>query len=102
MPDTVSKSLLPRLLEKIDAGINAFVVLDGASIPNLPQELYHHEPDYLCLYRGALDPDLAETAPYLVQLEPNSEFTNWVLNEGWGNHWGIICVGRCTIRDLRQ
>jgi hypothetical protein len=79
-----------------------YAVLDGASVPNLPQELYQHEPDFLCLYRGALDPDLAETAPYLVRLEPGTPFTEWVLNEGWGNHWGIFLTASCEMRDLRS
>src|ERR1700742_79343 len=99
MPQTVSQSLLPRLTESPDESL--FVVLDGASVPNLPQELYRHEPDYLCLYRGALEPDLAETAPYLVRLEPGTDFTDWLLNDGWSNHWGIYCSVRCSIRDLR-
>jgi hypothetical protein len=99
MARTVSQTLIPRLIDSPEAAL--FAVLDGASVPNLPQELYQHEPDYLCLYRGALEPDLAETAPYLVRLEPGTPFTEWVLNEGWGNHWGILCSARCQMRDLR-
>jgi hypothetical protein len=82
--------------------LKLFAVLDGASVPNLPQELYQHEPDYLCLYRGALDPDLAETAPYLVRLEPGSPFAEWIFNEGWGKHWGIFFTATCDMRDLRS
>ena len=100
MARTVAQALLPRVADSPETGV--FAVLDGASIPNLPQELYAHEPDYLCLYRGALDPDLAETAPYLVRLEPGSRFTDWVFDQGWGNHWGIFCTGNCTMRDLRS
>src|SRR5205085_11474731 len=65
-----------------------FAVLDGASAPGLVKSLYEHEPEYCCLYRGELAPDMATVAPYLVRLEPENEFTELVLGEGWGAHWG--------------
>lgn len=49
-------------------------------------------PLYRCLYRGELENGLDEVAPYLVELEEGTEFTNWVLSEGWGNHWGIFMI----------
>lgn len=83
---------------------NVYTVLDGASVPDLPQALWEHEPEHVCLYRGDLAPDLAETAPYLVKLERRSPFTDWVLTEGWGNHWGIFAVtpAEVDLRTLRQ
>jgi hypothetical protein len=82
--------------------MNVFAVLDGAAIPNLLSSLYQHEPEYLCLYRGELKPDLAEVAPYLVRLEPGSEFATWVMAKGWGNHWGIFLTTQADIRALRR
>ena len=79
-----------------------FAVLDGASIPGLLKNLYAHEPDYCCLYRGELQPDIATVAPYLVCLAPGAEFTNWVLSEGWGGHWGIFVVSTANLRALRN
>lgn len=93
------RDLLLRDLLRDDA--NLFVVLDGASVPNLPMQLYSLEPEFLCLYRGQLDPDLAEVAPYLVRLERDSDFTDWVLREGWGNHWGIFLGTSADLRTLR-
>src|SRR5512134_145866 len=55
-----------------------FAVLDGAAIPDLREQLHALEPRHECLYMGDLEPDMAEVAPYLVQLEPNSDFANWV------------------------
>ncbi len=81
---------------------NVYAVLDGASIPDLLARLDHCEPEYVCLYRGELAPDMAEVAPYLVRLEPQSEFTDWVLGQGWGQHWGIFAISHAGIREMRQ
>src|SRR6266705_2944410 len=74
-----------------------FAVLDGASAPNLVKNLYEHEPEYCCLYRGELEPDMATVAPYLVRLEAESKFTELVFTEGWGTHWGSFLVSSVTL-----
>lgn len=83
---------------------NLFAVLDGASVPELPQILWEHEPKHVCLYRGELEPDMAEVAPYLVKLEYDHPFTKMVCEQGWGKHWGIFVLTPAEIhlRDLRQ
>jgi len=79
-----------------------FTVLDGASVQGLRQRLASDAPQHECLYRGDLEPDMAEVAPYLVQLELNSPFTEWVLEQGWGKHWGIFGQSAADLRELRQ
>jgi len=89
-----------RLFEEDD--VNAFCVLDGASIPELLNWLSTSELDYECLYRGELEPDIAEVAPYLIRLGKDSKFTSWVLEKGWGNHWGIFALSHEDLRALRR
>ena len=79
-----------------------FAVLDGASAPDLVKNLYAHEPEYCCLYRGELKPDMATVAPYLVRLEPGHKFTEWVLGDCWGAHWGIFVSSTANLRTLRD
>jgi len=89
-----------------DEDANVFAVLDGASVPGLLDKLYGLAPNFCCLFKGDLTPDMAEVAPYLVQLEPGSEFTSWVIGQGWGNHWGIFAATdlnlRATARHFRK
>jgi hypothetical protein len=66
------------------------------------KSLYEHEPEYCCLYRGELDPDIATVAPYLVRLESGDKFAELVLKEGWGEHWGIFMLSTATLRALRD
>jgi hypothetical protein len=82
--------------------IPVYAILDGASAPGLVKSLYEHEPEYCCLYRGELEPDMATVAPYLVRLEAESKFSELVLSEGWGAHWGIFVVSPATLRTLRD
>jgi hypothetical protein len=85
-----------------DPGEGVFAVLDGASVPGLLEKLHALKPEYECLYRGELAPDMAEVAPYLVRLERRSEMTSWILEQGWGKHWGIFAVSQADLRAMRQ
>lgn len=79
-----------------------YAVLDGASVPDLPMKLYEMKPPRYCLFPGDLEPDMSEVAPYLVRLYPKTPFTEWVLREGWGKHWGIFAQSRKSLKDMRQ
>jgi hypothetical protein len=86
-----------------DEDAHAFAILDGASVPDLLTSLHdEHQPEFCCLYRGELKPDIAEVAPYLVRLEPDAKFTHWLIEQGWGNHWGIFAVAPVDLRAMRQ
>jgi len=82
--------------------LNVFTVLDGASIPDLLRQLHEQRPEHVCLYRGELEPDMAEVAPYLVRLEPDSDFTDWLFEKGWGEHWGIFALSRESLSAMRR
>jgi hypothetical protein len=85
------------------AGAGVYAVLDGASTPGLLDKLYGKQrPEFECLYSGEIKPDLAETAPYLVRLEEKSEFTAWVLGQGWGKHWGIFVLAPVDFKTMRS
>lgn len=99
MSDRVS-----NLREKVyrEDGGPIVAVLDGASVPGLLQKLVDLEPEYLCLYRGELKPDLAEVAPYVVRLERESPLAEWIFDRGWGNHWGIFAETGADFVSLRK
>jgi len=99
---TVTQALLKHLFFQLQT--NVYTVLDGASVEQLPQLLWEHEPENICLYRGELEPDMAAVAPYLVELKYDHPFTRLVCEKGWGNHWGIFAItpAEVGIRALRQ
>jgi hypothetical protein len=83
-------------------GASAFAVIDGASVQGLLDKLYGLQPEFACLYRGELAPDMAEVAPYLVRLERASEFADWLVSEGWGKHWGVFALAHASLREMRR
>ncbi len=86
-----------------DTRLNAYAILDGASNPALIDHLYDGErPEFSCLFRGELEPDMAECAPYLVRLEQDTPFADWVLSNCLGNHWGIFALSRINQHEMLQ
>ncbi|MBI5384816.1 MAG: DUF4123 domain-containing protein [Verrucomicrobia bacterium] len=79
-----------------------YAILDGASVPELLERLAIAKEEHVCLYRGELGPDLARMAPYLVKLRQESPFTDWILSEGWGNHWGIFTTAPVGLEAMRR
>ena len=97
----MTKEELENIL--ISERIRTFVILDGASVPGLPVRLYEMRPPNYCLFRGELNPDMAEVAPYIVQLVPGTPFTEWVLaGENFGKHWGIFAQSLHSIKEMRR
>ena len=98
--DKISATELTQLWENPDR--HAFAVLDGASIPTLLDKLYGEDgPNFECLYRGDLEPDMAECAPYIAEVERDTDFADWLIGTGWGNHWGIFAVSEAEMKDVR-
>jgi uncharacterized protein DUF4123 len=93
-------ALAELLFAKEDAAV--YAVLDGASIPKLLGTLHEQKPEFCCLYPGELKPDMAAVAPYLVRLESGKAFTEQILKEGWGAHWGVLIVSGGDLRALRD
>lgn len=84
------------------SGVSSFMVLDGASAPGLIDHLYDDRPEFVCLLTGALPPDLAETAPYLVRLDNPSRFLDWVLGSALGRHWGVVLWSELDLAALAR
>jgi hypothetical protein len=97
--ENITQPIMQHLFVNADA--NIYAVLDAASIPNLLEQLYEQEPEYECLFIGELEPGMAEVAPYLVRLERNTEFTEWVIGKGWGEHWGVYVAAEADMKTMR-
>jgi hypothetical protein len=100
----ISKETLQLIVRHLFAEEDAqvYAILDAASIPNLLGRLQEQEPEYECLFMGDLEPGMAEVAPYLIRLERNAEFTEWLIGQGWGEHWGIFAVGEVGMKAARR
>ena len=88
--------LTPEQLKKVKSELfknsdtDTYAVIDGAACPELRFKIYDYQPEYACLWSGKLEPDLEEVAPYMVKLEKNSVFTEWLLSNGHDKHWNVL------------
>lgn len=79
-----------------------YAILDGVLVPDLPNRLYEGQVPNHCLFPGELPPDLVYAAPYLVYMSPDSKFSDWVLEESIGKHWGIFVHSRRSMIEMRR
>lgn len=82
--------------------LNTYAVIDGAACPELRFKIYDWEPQSVCLWSGALEPDMQEVAPYMVLLDRDSTFTEWLITQGWDNHWNIFVTSELDFKAFRK
>jgi hypothetical protein len=88
-----------------DSRAHVYAIVDGGLVPGLPAKVAAAECNgWDCLLRGALAPEVAATAPYLVDLAEKSPFTDWLLGEATAMHpgWGIAMVAHAALLATRE
>ncbi len=80
----------------------AYALLDGARNESIYPLLKGSGENYQCLYEGELIPELAEAAPYLVKLERGSALAQKLIEQGWGDSWGIFFQSRASFKEIRR
>jgi len=99
----IAHSVGDYLFDGLQEGEFLYAVLDGASIPDLLDNLYSETPpEFECLLRGELEPDMLEVAPYVVLLNRESEFAGWLFGNGWGKHWGLFLIAPSDLSTMRS
>ena len=77
-------------------------VLDGARDQRIYPALASCYLDKCCLYGADLPSELQLSAPYLMELDRDDRFTRYIINQGWGNSWGIFFRSDAGIERLRR
>lgn len=84
---------------------HVYAVIDASQVPGLTALLVKADTKgWDCLHRGALPPDEADKAPYLVELKPDAPFTDWLLTEASATmaNWGLLVVSAIGLRPMRE
>ncbi len=79
-------------------GAACLALLDAAQVPHLPEVIEASGLEHRCLFRGKAAEDLRDVAPWLVRLEPDSDFTRNLFTRG-DAPW--MLWGRATMLLLR-
>lgn len=83
-------------------GTSLFGLFDGARDPSIYQTLIFSDLEYACLFGGTLSPALKAAAPYLVRIVPGSRPAERLIEEGWGQSWGLFLAARVGMWELRR
>lgn len=79
-----------------------FVVLDAARAPNVPSRLAAFGVEHASLFAGEMGELLKGVAPYLARCPQDSPLMKWILEEGWGDSWGIFVSVNLSLEELRR
>jgi len=82
--------------------LKTYAILDAARDKVVYPKIVGSGIKGMCLYHGAKSIELATVAPYLVQLETDAAFTDWLLGQGWGKSWGIFLKTSETLEKLQR
>jgi hypothetical protein len=91
------------LWDRPDGRVHA--VVDGSVIPGLLERLQGAQSmGWDCLQRGALKPEAAAHAAYIVELQPEAAFTSWLLGEACTafEGWGVLMTSTRPLLAMRE
>jgi hypothetical protein len=95
--------------EDLPGYTKVFTIVDGAQDKRIYGAVDASRQDRFCLpsvdrrWGGQDLPwQLLMTSPYLVDLDPEEEFTSYMLRNGWDRHWGIFCRSDTGIQNVRR
>jgi hypothetical protein len=83
-------------------GEQVYAVLDSARDPVVHAKLIATDAHSACLYEGRVPREIAEIAPYLVQLRRDHRFTAQLLESGWGKSWGVFASAPVDFEAMRR
>jgi len=91
MPGAALEQVLDALWPPGMPGHTAvFAIVDGAQSDRIHAAVRGTYLPKDCLYSGDLPWQLQMTAPYLVRLEREDRFTEFLIRSGWGNNWATF------------
>lgn len=82
--------------------VTLFAVLDAAREPRVPALLAASGEPHQSLYEGAKGDELADVAPYLVQLSKESPLLETLARDGWGRSWGVFIESDQPFKEVRR
>lgn len=88
--------------EGLSTRVNVWAVLDGARDKRIFSAVDRSYQDKTCLYSGALPWQLQMAAPYLVQLDKEDRMSRYILENGWGDSWGVYLRSETSMKNLRH
>ncbi len=82
--------------------LRAYALLDASRSADIPVCLQGFANRARCLFDGAAGDEMAEVAPWLVELTRYSDVWDWLVEDGYGHNWGIVLHSRLELGRLKS
>lgn len=79
-----------------------YVILDAARDTKILALLLQSNEQYQSLYEGQQGAKLAQVAPYLVRLPKESQLLEKLVEQGWGQSWGVYLTSSAEFSEVRR
>ncbi|MCW3105925.1 MAG: hypothetical protein JWQ09_431 [Segetibacter sp.] len=80
----------------------SYIILDAARMGDKIEEAKQKNTAHDSLYRGGSEESLSAVAPYIFSFTPNTDFSTWYMEKGWGGAWGVMVRSSCTFPELHK
>jgi hypothetical protein len=101
--DRQSRRLLDLLFFRFETeGTSLFALVDGARNPRVVKALGQSGLEHECLFAGRLEPALLAASPYIVKLALGDPACQRLIEESWGQAWGVFLAARTSLREVRR
>ncbi|WP_420382714.1 DUF4123 domain-containing protein [Novosphingobium sp.] len=78
-----------------------YAIIDGSRDPRL-EALVGGCRDHICLFKGRLDPQLSQVAPWLVRIHESEPLLGTWQQHGRGLAWGMMVYSSASLVDLQR
>jgi hypothetical protein len=79
-----------------------WAILDGARDERIVRAVDRSHQHKCCLFAGNISPQLKVVAPYMARFDHGEELSELVLENGWGNAWGVFFSSSAQLETLRK
>jgi hypothetical protein len=101
--DRQTQRLLDLLFYRFEAeGTSLFALLDAARDPGIYDRIRLSGLEHECLFTGRLSPELLAAAPYLLRIVPGSSAFERLIEQGWGQSWGLFLAAAAGMSEVRR
>lgn len=104
MEPTQIDRIISRLwqLAEGQSSLDVYALVDAARSESIYPKIMGAKAESVCLHRGKMAEDLAWVAPYLVQLQPEDSFTQWLIESGWGKSQCVFVQSSASLNELKR
>lgn len=102
LPLTSKHQPVLTYLQALASTITLFGIMDAAREPSILKRLNKHGEQCQSLYEGEKGESLAPFGPWLVRLPGASKLLAELVNDGWGQSWGVFLTSTLPFADVRK